>query len=146
MESLRLTGESPGQSWKSFQIAGAILSQSPGTFSVAWEKYPYRMLMESGGSFNNLWRISRRVSEIHRILWEYPGAFGESLKTVLELLSECLWHLVSLSNFRKSRVIVLEILLEYWRGTDNRLIRINWIDILGVQTIHRFGHQSGPGK
>ena len=27
-----------------------------------------------------------------------------------------------------------------------RLIQINWIDIWGVQTIHRFGHQSGPGK
>ena len=23
---------------------------------------------------------------------------------------------------------------------------MNWIDIGGVQTIHRFGHQSGPGK
>ena len=34
----------------------------------------------------------------------------------------------------------------YWRGTAKRLIRINWIDIWGVQTIHRFGHQSGPGK
>ena len=35
---------------------------------------------------------------------------------------------------------------QYWRGTANRLIRINWMDIWGVQTIHRFGHQSGPGK
>ena len=34
----------------------------------------------------------------------------------------------------------------YWRGTAKRLIRINLIDIGGVQTIHRFGHQSGPGK
>ena len=34
----------------------------------------------------------------------------------------------------------------YWRGTAKRLIGINWIDIWGVQTIHRFGHQSGPGK
>ena len=34
----------------------------------------------------------------------------------------------------------------YWRGTDKRLIRINWIDILGVHTIHRFDHQLGPGE
>ena len=34
----------------------------------------------------------------------------------------------------------------YWRGTAKRLIRINWIDIGGVQTIHRFGHQSGRGE
>ena len=34
----------------------------------------------------------------------------------------------------------------YWRGTAKRLIRIDWIDILGVQTIHRFGHQSGSGE
>ena len=36
--------------------------------------------------------------------------------------------------------------LRYWRGTAKRLIRIDLIDIGGVQTIHRFGHQSGPGK
>ena len=36
--------------------------------------------------------------------------------------------------------------LQYWRGTAKRLIRINWIDIGGVQTIHRFGHQSGRGE
>ena len=34
----------------------------------------------------------------------------------------------------------------YWRGTAKRLIRIDWIDIWGFQTIHRFGHQSGPDK
>ena len=34
----------------------------------------------------------------------------------------------------------------YWRGTAKRLIRINLIDIGGVQTIHRFGHQSGRGE
>ena len=33
-----------------------------------------------------------------------------------------------------------------WPGTTKRLIRINWIDIGGVQTIHRFGHQSGRGE
>ena len=31
---------------------------------------------------------------------------------------------------------------DYWRGTANRLIRISWIDIGGVQTIHRFVHQT----
>ena len=36
--------------------------------------------------------------------------------------------------------------LHYWPGTTKRLIRINWIDIGGVQTIHRFGHQSGRGE
>ena len=38
------------------------------------------------------------------------------------------------------------IMAEYWRGTAKRLIRINWIDIGRVQTIHRFGHQSGRGE
>ena len=36
--------------------------------------------------------------------------------------------------------------LKYWRGTAKRLIRINWINIGGLQTIHRFGHQSGRGE
>ena len=35
---------------------------------------------------------------------------------------------------------------DYWRGTAKRLTRINWIDSGGVQTIHRFGHQSGRGE
>ena len=37
-------------------------------------------------------------------------------------------------------------LLHYWRGTSKRRIIINLIDIGGVQTINRFGHQSGRGK
>ena len=38
-------------------------------------------------------------------------------------------------------------MLLYWRGTaTKRLIRINWIDIGRVQTIHRSGHQSGRGE
>jgi hypothetical protein len=32
------------------------------------------------------------------------------------------------------------------RGMAKRLIRFNWIGIWGVQTIHRFGQQLGPGK
>ena len=38
------------------------------------------------------------------------------------------------------------IIAYYWRGTAKRLIRINLIDIGGVQTIHCFGHQSGRGE
>ena len=41
---------------------------------------------------------------------------------------------------------VVEFYPQYWRGTAKRLIRINWIDIGRVQTIHRFGHQSGRGE
>ena len=65
------------------------------------------------------------------MLWNEDVVMGWALEQIID---------VSCILSQKSTV------LHYWRGTAKRLIKINWIDIWGVQTIHRFGHQPGPGK